>query len=73
MDDVTRAEALTALMNGGDVCAMVISREEVSTELDISLSKRRSTSTSTLSTRRKPSKSGKVRRQCSLDLVHVVH
>lgn len=72
MDNVTRAEALTALMNGGDVCAMVISREEVSSEVDISLSRRRSTSTFS---RRKPSKSSKVRRQCSLDLVvvHIVH
>ena len=72
MDNVTRAEALTALMSGGDICAMVISREEVSSEADISLSRRRSTSTFT---RRKPSKSSKVRKQCSHDLVvvHIVH
>ena len=57
MTNATRAEVLTALMNGGDTCAMVINREEVLTEMDTTLPRRRTLSTAT---RRKPSTSGKV-------------
>jgi hypothetical protein len=56
LTNATRAEALTALMNAGNVCAIVIERQEISAELDNSLSMRRFTSSSS-SRKRRPSKS----------------
>lgn len=57
MTNATRSEALTTLMESGNACSMVITREEVTTDVDTSMPRRRTLS---VSARRKPSTSGKV-------------
>lgn len=58
MTDATRADALAALGSVGDVCTMVVSREEVLTESDPTLTSRRLTLSS--SRKRSQSKLNKV-------------